>query len=49
MNKKQIEMIKLIIDDLESINPSIFKEDDKYFFKLAIGNLNDLIKKQEKN
>ena len=44
MNLKQKELIKLILTDLDNINPSIFKGDDQYFFKLAVGNLKDLLK-----
>jgi hypothetical protein len=44
MNKKQIELLKVIQYDLNCIERYALTKDDKYYLDLAVNNLDDLIK-----
>lgn len=43
----KLEMLSLVMDDLLSMNKPK-KEQDKYHFDLAVGNLEDMIKEHKK-
>lgn len=44
MNIDEIEIGNVIMHDLQCINTSKLKGDDKYHYELAVGNLKDLLK-----